>query len=308
MAHWTDELTNIPESVRQRLKNIAKSTGENPQVVLIRYVSERLMYRLSISRYREDFVLKGAWLFYLWRMSRRSTRDVDLLASVNNAVENVEAIFAEVIEEEVPHDDGLAFDRDSFATQEIQLDGDYSGIRLRMTAMLGRSKVRAQVDIGFDEAVVEEPVEAVLPVLLDYEPPRMKVYSPEVVIAEKLEAIVKLGTITTRFKDFFDVYVLAREQNFAGATLVAQVSATFTHRGTEIPETLPPGLSDEFATDPESRAQWRAFLRRTESKDVPEEFREVVAAIREFVGPVFRSVRRNEGLGEWTPGVGWDSE
>jgi hypothetical protein len=157
MPHRTDDLTNVSESVRQRLRNVARETNENMQVVLILYATERLMYRLSVSEYSDRFILKGAWLFYVWGISRRATRDVDFLASIPNAAEAVEAIFKEVIELAVPHDDGLTYDPDSLEAEEIQLDAEYSGVRPRLVAMLGRTKIHTQIDLGFSEAVVEEP-------------------------------------------------------------------------------------------------------------------------------------------------------
>lgn len=214
MSHWTEDLSNVPDSVRQQLRNIARDTNENMQVVLSRYATERLMYRLSRSEYRDRFVLKGAWLFYLWELNRRATRDVDFLASIGNAGDEVKNVFREVVDIDVPHDDGLEFDPGTFRVEEIQEDGDYAGIRLKMTVSLGNTRIPTQVDLGFNEALAEDPVRVRLPVLLDYEAPAIRVYAPEAVVAEKLEAIVRFGTVNTRLKDFFDIYGLSRNRSF----------------------------------------------------------------------------------------------
>lgn len=307
MPHWTDGLSNVAESVRQRLRNVSRQTNENMQIVLIRYATERLMYRLSISEHGDRFILKGAWLFYVWGISRRATRDVDFLASVPNAAETVEEIFKEVVEVAVPHDDGLTFNPASFTAEEIHLDAEYSGVRLRLIAMLGRTKIHTQIDLGFSEAVVEKTVRATLPVLLEFEAPEVRAYSPEVVVAEKVEVLVKLGTGTTRFKDFFDLFLLSNEKSFKGPTLIRQVRATFDHRGTSLPDGLPVGLTDGFGISSDSQAQWKAFIRRNDAVGAPEEFTRVVSRVREFVYPVLRAAAQNkgEGLQRWDPEAGW---
>ncbi len=296
MTHWTEDLTNVPASVRERLRNIARDTGENMQVILARYATERLMYRLSRSDYRERFVLRGAWLFYLWGIPRRATRDVDFLAQVDNVHERAKEVFREVSQLDVSHNDGLHFDLDSIRVQEIQEDRDYAGLRLTMTAYLGETRIHTQVDLGFDEALTEEPMMARLPVLLDYEAPEIQVYSPEAVVAEKLEAIVKLGTINTRFKDFFDLYILSREQSFEAKKLQPQIGATFSHRNTDVPTSVPRGLSDAFGHAEESQRQWRAFLRRDEAEGAPEDFSEVIGAVREFAYTPLEAIARGRSL------------
>jgi len=277
------------------------------QVVLIRYATERLVYRLSISEHSDQFVLKGAWLFYVWGISRRATRDVDFLASVPNAADAVEVIFRDVVELQVPHDDGLTYDPGSFQAEEIQLDAEYSGVRLRLIAMLGRTKIHAQIDLGFSEVVVDEPIRATLPVLLDFEPPEIKAYSPEVVVAEKAEAIVKLGTATTRYKDFFDLYLLSNEKSFDGPKLLHQVSATFDHRGTTFPDSLPLALTEEFASSSDSQTQWKAFIRRNDVVGAPEQFGQVVQRLRTFLYPILQAAAKMSGdmNQEWHPERGW---
>lgn len=207
----------------------------------------------------------------------------------------------------MPHDDGLIYDPASFQAEEIQLDAEYSGVRLRLIAMLGRTTIHTQIDLGFSEAVVEEPVRAVLPVLLEFEAPEIQVYSPEVVVAEKLEAIVKLGTVTTRFKDFFDLYLLSNEKSFDGSTLLRQVTATFAHRGTAATGDLPVALTDEFASSTESQAQWKAFLRRNDVEGAPDQFNGAVDRVRDFVYPVLRAAAQEEEVLEqaWSPQSAW---
>jgi len=256
LSHWSQDLTDVPASVRERLRRIARVTGENMQLLLIRYATERWMYRLARTDRGDRFVLKGAWLFYLWGIPRRATRDVDFLAQIPKAREQVRELIREVAVVEVPHDDGLRFDHEAIRIEEIQEDREYAGLRIKMVAYLGRTRIPTQIDIGFDETLTAEPVTAELPVLLDYEAPKLRVYGHEAVVAEKLEAIAKLGVINTRFKDFFDLYILCRERTFEGNEVRDQIAATFSHRGTELTTSVPTGLSDTFGRDDENQRVW----------------------------------------------------
>ncbi len=304
MEHWTESLTNVAASVVQQLRNMRKETGEDMQVLLSRYATERLMYRISRSRFRDAFVLKGAWLFYTWGVARRATRDVDLLASIERTT--IESAFREIVAVEVEQEDGVRFKADSIRLDEIQEDGDYVGLRMRMVAELGHTKVHVQVDMGFGEVLLEEPVRVELPVLLDFDRPKIRVYSPEAVIAEKLEAIIKLGAINTRFKDFFDLHLLSRERRFEGGGLKDQIAATLRHRETDLPAGTPTGISDDFARSEEAQRMWQAFLRRSAAVGAPDGFAEVAARIREFVGPALDALSRGEALdADWDPDRGW---
>lgn len=179
-------------------------------------------------------------------------------------------------------------------------------LRLRLVAYIGDTRVPTQVDLGFDELLAEEPVTAELPVLLDFEAPTIRVYSREAVVAEKLEAIVKLGTINTRFKDFFDLYVLSRERTFEADKLRKQITATFSRRDTDLPTAVPVGLGDEIGESEASLQQWEAFLRSTDAEGAPLEFSATLADVRAFAYPVLDAAADGRPLtGRWTPGKGW---
>lgn len=212
----------------------------------------------------------------------------------------------EVAVVEVPHDDGLRFDPEAIRIEEIQEDRQYAGLRIKMVAYLGRTRIPTQIDIGFDETLTAEPDTAELPVLLDYEAPKLRVYGHEAVVAEKLEAIAKLGVVNTRFKDFFDLYILCRERRFEGNEVRDQIAATFSHRGTELTTSVPTGLSDAFGRDDENQRQWAAFLHRHEARGAPDRFIDVIVAVREFVQPPLEAAAGERPFGmRWTPEDGW---
>lgn len=299
---------HLPASVRQRLLNLARQTGEDFNALLGRFATERLLYRLSRSPQADRFVLKGAWLFYAWDLQRRGTRDVDLLGFGDPTVEAAALMLAEVLSVEV-EPDGIRFDPGTIRGERIRDGAAYSGTRLRVTAFIGAARIVTQIDIGYGDAVAVEPAMVELPSLLDFPSLRLRAYAPETAVAEKLEAIVRFGTATTRFKDFFDLFVLAEEKSFEGELLRDQIRDTFARRGTALPEQIATGgLSDSFAEDPQSQRQWSAFLRRSGGQGtVPDEFAYVIETIRRFATPVFRAAR-GEGAppAGWIPGEGWD--
>jgi predicted nucleotidyltransferase component of viral defense system len=160
-------------------------------------------------------------------------------------------------------DDGLQFDVESVRASPIREEARYGGIRIEINATLDRARIKLQVDVGFGDAVTPAAIEVVYPGLLDdLPPPRLRVYPREVVCAEKLEAIVQLGMANTRMKDYFDLLILAREGEIEKKILTRAIAATFHRRGTPIPESLPIGLTSEFAANAQKQTQWSAFLAR----------------------------------------------
>ena len=249
-------------SIRQRLLERARIRGEDFQLVLDRYAVERLLYRLSISPHRDQFLLKGALLFALWfDQPHRPTRDADLLGFGSPDPERLAAIVAELCA--IEDEDGLRFDVGSMTVEPIREEAAYEGLRARLVAFLGGARCHVQWDVGFGDAVTPGPQDMDYPVMLDeYQPPRLRVYPRETVFAEKLEAIATLGIANSRMKDYFDLLALLREQAMAPATLADAIRATFQRRGTAPPEGVPFGLTDAFATDAQKQSQWAAFLRR----------------------------------------------
>lgn len=240
---------NLAASVRQRLLNLSITQREDPHLTLTRYALERLLYRLAQSQYAGQFILKGAMLFVLWTKSaHRPTRDLDLLGFGEASGERLTAVFQEMCGV-VVEPDGLEFDPDSIRVAEIREGQSYQGQRVKLIARLGNANIPAQVDIGFGDVVTPEAQAIDYPTLLNLPAPRIRAYPPETVVAEKLQALVDLGMQNSRMKDFYDLWIIARQFSFEGPTMVAAVRATFERRATTLPKTVPTGLSEEFATD-----------------------------------------------------------
>ena len=260
--------TNIAASVRQRLLNLARSEGRDFQTLLVAFGLERLIYRLSKSPHRDRFVLKGGMLVTLWTTDQgRFTRDIDFLAFGDTEDATLTAIFAEILS--LDADDGLKFSIDTITTTDIREDQVYGGKRLRTVAHLGKTEIPITVDLGFGDALPNPQYEIEYGSILGFEPARIRAYSPATVIAEKFQAVVALGLINGRMKDFYDLWAIPKSTEIDPAELSAAIAATFERRNTAVPTAPPPGLSNAFADDPAKSRQWLTYAEGTELKGVP---------------------------------------
>jgi hypothetical protein len=299
MAH---EPQNIGASVRAKLLNKARAERADFQILLTRYALERLLYRLSLSDHRDEFVLKGAMLFVAWVADPfRPTRDLDLLGRGDNGSDAIAAVFRHICAQPVA-DDGVTFDIVGLQVATIADDREYSGVRVRTTAVIAGARVPIQVDVGFGDAVTPQPIEIDYPTLLDHPAPHLKAYPVETVVAEKFEALVTLGIANTRMKDFYDLWLIAQTFEFRQAVLAQAVLRTFGRLETRLPVGVPVGLTEEFA---ETRSiQWRAFLGRDRMAAAPLALAVTIGDLRGFLMPLVMASDLNH---IWPPGGPWSS-
>jgi predicted nucleotidyltransferase component of viral defense system len=297
---------DISASIRQRLFNLRGELGENFMLILNRYARERLLYRIGISPYSDRFILKGATLFMLWDdQPHRITQDIDLLGLGDSAIPELVRVFQDICA--LPaDDDGLRLPPDEITGEQIREDQVYGGARIRLSAYLGKTRIRLQVDIGFGDAVTPGPEEVNIPCLLDFPEPRLRAYPQETVIAEKTQAMVVLGMANSRMKDFYDLWTLARNHEYDGSSLSEALRATFARRQTTIPKEMPIGLSEEFGADGVKRLQWQAFVRKSGLATDRPELAAVIEAMREFLLAPMEAARDGRTLSlRWYPGGGW---
>jgi hypothetical protein len=279
----TTSLSNIAASVRQRLLNKARADQRPFNELLQYYAMERFLYRLSCSPHTERFILKGALMLRVWQAPlHRPTMDIDMLGRASNDEEQMRALLLEVLAMEV-EPDGLMFDGSSILTEHIAEDAEYEGLRLRFPARLGTARIAMQIDIGFSDQVYPGPETAELPTLLDFPAPRLLCYSRESAIAEKFEAMVALGELNSRMKDFYDIWLLSRQFDFDGQNLATAVAQTFANRNTAFPDEVS-AFSSRFVTA--KQVQWQAFRNRLKQDHIPEAFADVVQAIATFLQPI----------------------
>lgn len=298
---------NVAASVRQRLLNISRESGEDFNLILTRYGLERMLYRLSQSTWREKFLLKGAMLFSVWHDDpHRPTRDVDLLGFIAPEIDEIKSIFESLCSIDVD-DDGLVFDTKSIRVEEIRENNAYDGIRTKLTGTLEKARIILQVDIGFGDVVTPAPEEIDYPTLLDQQAPKLRAYPIYTVIAEKFEAMVKLGMINTRMKDFYDLWMSIEKFEIDGELLAQAISATFNRRQTALPDGIPLAFTEEFFDDSLKNTQWDAFLRKN-SIDKRNDLNHVVHCLKEFLMPVIISINSGRKMREtWSPTNKWIS-
>lgn len=298
------EPVDLPASVHGRLRQRFHHTGGDYGILLLEYAAERFLYRLSRSRYAEQFVLKGAMLFVAWEDDpHRHTRDIDFLSLTSETAEQLALTFSDICLCPVQAD-GLECFADSIVVEPIRSAFDFAGFRVEIQARLGKSRLPLQVDVGFGDAVVPEAVPLVYPTLLDFPAPVIRTYRRETVIAEKTQAMVQHGYDNSRMKDLYDVAALAHRFAFDGEPLVAAIRATFGSRGGALPTPLPAALRDGFVLDPVKLTQWRAFVAKTRVE--PLELGEVVAALRRFLAEPYLAAARSEPFTmHWPTGGPW---
>ncbi|MBN1765728.1 MAG: nucleotidyl transferase AbiEii/AbiGii toxin family protein [Sedimentisphaerales bacterium] len=298
---------NMAASVRQRLINLSKQRGEDPNLVFIRYAIERFLYRLSCSDQSGKFILKGAMLWAIWAVKpHRPTKDLDLLGLGDASADALRATFGEICEAAV-EPDGMTFNPDSIQITEIREELEYPGQRIKLESRLGNAWINIQIDIGFGDSIIPEPIEIDYPTLLDMPSPHIKAYPIETVVAEKLETIVSKGMLNSRMKDFYDLRILAQEFGFDGSRLSEAIKATFTRRGTSMPSDQPTAFTEEFFANPDKQVQWKAFLRTSKLEDVKLELSEVINDIQRFlVQPLTAAANNTPFTKNWSAGGPWE--
>ncbi|MFQ6007254.1 MAG: nucleotidyl transferase AbiEii/AbiGii toxin family protein [Woeseia sp.] len=296
-------LKNVSASVHQRLLDIAKNTARPFDEVLQYFAMERFLYRLSRSPHIDSFVLKGALLFRVWDVpDSRATRDIDFLAYLDNSPESLAAIVRDIcaINES---DDGLSFDPESVKAQRIKEDADYEGVRIRFRARLGNARISLQMDVGFGDLIHPGAVQASYPALLDLPAPSLRMYPPETVIAEKAQAMVYLGSLNSRMKDFYDIWRMSQQFSSNGDALCEAIKGTFDNRKTEIMEF--DDIVAELLDNEKLDRQWTAFLRKS-ALTGPGTFPQVLTPISDFLSPVFSSINSGKAFDQkWTAPGPW---
>jgi len=278
------ETKDIPASVRTKLKNIAVSSGRDFDAVLLQYFQERFLYRVSLSEFRDNFVLKGALLLMVRSISPfRPTKDIDFLGKGIAATPgNLKELVKKIVR--IQCEDGVEFIGDSIVAATIKEGADYEGVRVKIEGRLGAIKKILSLDVGFGDMVYGGPEEYDFPVLLNFPVPKIKCYSYESIIAEKFQAIVWLNFQTSRMKDFFDILFLARANRFKALRLLEAITATFAKRDTPLGR-REAVFSDEFKNDESKEKQWKSFLRKHHLFGEPN-FRKVIDHLEGFLEPV----------------------
>lgn len=279
---------SIP-SIQDRLRKVAKAAEKDFQLILTRYFQERLLFRLSQTRHRKDFCLKGGALLYaLERETSRPTLDIDLLSmKIRLDKASFLDIFKEIGEVHYPAD-GIQVEVARISVQEIMEQRRYAGLRIKVPVSLGKMRQMMSIDVGFGDIATPYPDWMIYPTLLDMDAPEIKVYSTETVIAEKFEAMIDLAESNSRMKDFYDVWQLLSKGRFDADTLQKAIFQTFTNRKTALTPNHPI-FNAAFGEDTGRSKLWEGFLRRSKLDAAPP-FPEVMIVIRKHLQEIYKNL------------------
>jgi predicted nucleotidyltransferase component of viral defense system len=284
-----DGQKNIAASVRQRLQNLSRLKKRDFGLILVNYGLERLIFRLSVSPFRDRFVLKGGMLVTLWTGDEaRTTRDADFLGFGELDEENLKAIFTEIMG--IQTEDGLIFDTVNLTIESIREDQIYGGARLKTIALLEKARIPITIDIGLGDALTNPDYIIDYPSMLNEPIANLRAYPPETVISEKFQAIVALGLANGRMKDYYDLWALPSVLTIEPAALDSAIFATFEHRETGVPTLVPQGLAQTFFDDPQKKQQWVTYAASIGLDGVSLEH--VVSSIWAYLGPSCERLNR----------------
>ena len=274
-------------STKARIKNIADKTGKNYQDLLTAYGLERTIYRLSISEYKDRFILKGG--IFLYDISggdyAMATTDIDFLAqNISNNLKDIKRVFSDILS--IKTDDALVYDLESINVISITEFKEYHGVNVSATAYLDRTRIHISIDIGFGDVIYPDKVEIDFPVLLEQEAPHIYAYSLASSIAEKFEAIVSLGYDNSRYKDIFDIYIFSTTYDFDGEILMEAIKETFAHRNTEMKDIVI--FEDGFADDALRQSRWKSFA-KNKKISLNISLQEAIVALDIFLSPLVRA-------------------
>ena len=285
------QIKNFGASVRERLLQLSRKTDRSFDAVLRQYGQERFLYRLSISPYRANFILKGGLLFFSLSVPlRRPTVDIDFLGiKLTDNPEKLKTVFTEI--SQIACRDGIEYHPIRMSINRIKEGTDFTGSRIIIPAILAKARVSLQIDVAFGDVVTKGPRVFEFPTLLDLPKPSIFAYSMETMIAEKFQAIALRQTATSRMKDFFDITYLSEVMPFDGDDLLEAFSKTFNRRGAGAGQ-AESVFSAEFASNPGLASMWKGFLARNRII-YPDDFTIIMKKIRYFLEPVVTKTCKN---------------
>ncbi|MGH8929663.1 MAG: nucleotidyl transferase AbiEii/AbiGii toxin family protein [Egibacteraceae bacterium] len=281
------------------LQRRAREERKPTQELLVRYVHERFLMRLSRSPHRHRLVLKGGMLLTVFDV-RRATADLDMLArGLDNQTATVTRLVTDIAALDLDLDDGVGFDIHSIRAEVTRQDDLYPGVRVHVPTHIATARIPLKLDVNFGDPVTPAPTEILYPALL-HQPFSLWGYPLVTVLAEKIETMVRRGDANTRERDFADVWLLTRVHAVSADDLATAIAATAEHRGTAMTP-----LAEALSTLPQRRQRaWSAFVRRAGLELLPQTFVKVVDDIRLFADPLLAGQVPGR---RWNPsGHSWD--
>ena len=248
--------------LKDLIRNLSREKSADAQILMRNYMMERFLERISLSEYRDKFILKGGMLVAaMVGLDARSTMDLDAtVKGANVNVEEIENLISAIVS--VPIDDGVKFQLKSIS--EIMDEAEYPGIRVSMTTTFDGVVTPLKIDISTGDAITPREVRYSFKLMLEDRSIDIWAYNLETVLAEKLETIITRTTTNTRMRDFYDLHILSQlhGQSIIPADLRAALIATAKKRSTEKYLADAPAAFDEVEADPNMEKLWQAYQKK----------------------------------------------
>ena len=248
-------------SLKAKIRNIAKQKNIPAQVIMQNYMFERLLTRLSVSDYKDKFVLKGGMLVAaIVGLDNRATMDLDTtLKNLPLTPESIKTALTEICS--ISCDDDVVFELGNISP--IREDDIYGGYRVMIKAKYETILTSLSIDVSTGDAITPNPVEYTFSEIFDDEKSyRLWAYNIETVMAEKVETILRRSVFNTRPRDFYDAYILSTTQRFDKALFAEALKATAAHRGTTEQIANIPVIMKNIEESAELRAMWEKYRKQ----------------------------------------------
>ena len=274
-------------SLKAKINNIAKKEKVLPQAVMQTYMLERLLERISISEYKDNFILKGGMLISsIIGIDNRSTMDMDTtIKGFKLDKENLENILQEIIK--IDANDNIKFK--IISIENIREDDDYGGLRVHLQANFDEMPIDLKIDVTTGDKITYKEINYKYNLLLEKRSIEIWTYNVETIIAEKYESIIKRSILNTRIRDFYDLYMLTHldKKNINSKMLIAAIKETSKHRGTfDIinDKNIVEDVINSIQNDNFLKEQWNKYQRSYEyAKDIKyEQLIDSIIAIKEI--------------------------
>lgn len=243
--------------LKAKVRNVSKGNDKISKAMLRIFFMERFLERVSLSEYKEHFILKGGMLVSsLLGISARATMDIDTTVQALPLIkEDIEKIVEQICN--VPIDDNISFKIISIET--IMDDFDYPGIRLHMEGILEKLRQPLKVDISTDDAITPGAVEYKYQLMFEEREISLNTYNIETLLAEKSQTIINRGLANTRMRDFYDMYEIVQKKKFSIDVYKKAFWATCTRRNTQFSEDRIRRELNNIATSDDMKKLWDNF-------------------------------------------------
>lgn len=285
-------------SILGRLQSKAKKTGKSYQLCLQLFCQEEFLRRISLSKYSNNLILKGGLFIYtLTNFESRTTTDIDfLLKDVSNSHDKISEMVDEIIGQKTGND-FIVFEKNGIS--DIARQREYNGVNVKLLARIKNTKTPLSLDIGIGDVVYPGAERREISTQLDdFTKPVINTYSIESTIAEKFDAMLQRLELTSRMKDFFDVFYLANTFDFNGIELQEAISKTLKNRQTHFDKNNLKEIVN-FANDEDMNVKWINFLKKQKLSEPI--FSSVMKLMDDFLTPIYDAIVNGKNFhGKWS--------